>query len=124
MVFSDWEGFQKLAKKLVKVNNEAILRSAINRSYFAAFQMSVLFAESNYSFVRNRTGEDHIRIINEFRTKRNPIIKKTSRKLDRLRDNRRKADYVETISVTQPLAQLSVDTADKIIQALNTWRPY
>ena len=123
MDFRDWEGFQMLAKKLVKLNNEAMLRSAINRSYYAAFQMSVSFAEANFSFVKDRMAIDQKRILDTMRHSRELSIKKAGRKLGRLKDNRRKADYDERTSVNQPLAQTSTQLADEIIQSVKSWKP-
>jgi len=121
MAFSDWEGFQKLAKVLVAKNDEAMLRSAINRSYYAAFQISLCFLESFYSFVKNRNGTDHERVIVEMRSK-NSTTKKIGDDLWRLKDNRRKADYVETISINQKDAEFSVLLGDKIIQNLKNYK--
>ena len=123
MSFSDWEKFQFLAKELVTRADEAMFRSAINRSYYASFQTSISFAEAFYSFVKDRTGEDHKRIIEELRSKKDKFIKQVSRDLSRLKDNRRKADYDERIAITQPIASVSVQMADDIIQSLKNYSP-
>ena len=123
MGFTNWKGFQKLAQALVSESDEAMLRSAINRSYYAAFQMSVCFAEAHYRFIRDRMGNDHKRILEALRDGGDRTIKGAGRKLERLRNNRGKADYDERINIGQPLAQISVQWADEIIQSLEGWLP-
>lgn len=123
MSFTDWEGFQRLAQALVNRRDEAMLRSAINRSYYAAFQMSVCFAEMHYNFIKQRKGVDHERILGALRCSGDRTIEGAGRKLGRLRGNRWKADYNETINIGQRLTQISVRWADEIIQSLKDWTP-
>ena len=120
VVFLDWKGFLRIAKDLVKEeSDEAKLRSAVNRSYFTAFHMSILFAEAHYSFTKDKYRNDHKRILEEFRKKEDKEVKRIGRELDSLQDDRRKADYVDTLNVGSKSANLSIMRADDIIDSLD-----
>ena len=117
--FIDWDELQTLAHTLSQSSQEGILRSSINRSYYAAFQLCMCFGVFNLNYIRFRDPRDHKAIIDKMVNYKTKSIRKAGRNLDRLSKNRRIADYVESVSVNQSLALTSVKIADNIIGALD-----
>lgn len=123
MSFTNWNGLQTIAEKLAQADDEASFRSAINRAYYAAFQLSMEYAKTR-GFIRNRDGTDHSRIVDQMKSYRETYIKEAGRALERLQVNRNKADYDERIDIKKPIVSASISMADDIIKTLQSWRPY
>ncbi|XOB42522.1 MAG: HEPN domain-containing protein [Candidatus Nealsonbacteria bacterium] len=123
MPFSSWDDFLALAKTLVDLSGESMFRSAINRSYYSAFHISIQFAQATYSFQRDRSSSDHGRVVSQLRRSGDRPIQDAGRQLNRLRDNRRKADYDERIQITGSFARASIQIAERIIDILRNWTP-
>lgn len=94
----DWTDFLALAEALESAPDlpgppEAALRSAVSRAYYAAFHCAMNVA-SEEGFDPSGSGSDHRNVPLHFRRhKTNDTRCKIALELDRLRDNRRKADY-------------------------------
>jgi len=104
----DWSSYLSLAKKLSSgegsaLEQEAKLRSAISRSYYAAFKVA-------HNGLRDRDGDSqltesnrpkfsiHAHVIGEFEDSRDMKRKQIAFKLKALRQERRKADYSDEYS--------------------------
>lgn len=122
----NWVDFLTLADALSRTPNtpgpeEAALRSAVSRAYYAAFCSARTTARDKEGFVPTGSPEDHRLLRNHFRARGDRVRRKISTDLERLRDNRNRADY-DDLLVTGPaaLAQSSVAVARNIIGALHT----
>jgi len=120
MSFSNWEGFQTLAKALVKFDNhEDLMRSAINRSYYFAFNISVSYAEEHLAF--ERSGRNiHERILDNMKDYGNREVKEAGRKLHRLQKKRVDADYRGLIKIKKSDAKESIILADEIMGTIKS----
>ncbi len=122
----DWADFLTLADALVHDPNspgpeEASLRSAISRAYYAAFRVARNFGRDKGEFTPTQTGQDHWPVMNHFRSSPDRTRRKIGLDLDRLYDNRTSADYDDVLTGRPiPLAQSSVAVARNVLDALNS----
>ena len=122
----NWAEFLTLADALLRDPNspgpeEAALRSAISRAYYAAFCSGRNFARDKENFVPQGTAEDHKRLSVHFRKNRDRTRKKIATDLNRLRDYRNRADYDDVLPGRPiSLAQSSVAVARNVLKALNS----
>ena len=122
----NWADFLMLANALVRNPNspgpeEASLRSAISRAYYAAFHVARDFGRDRGEFTPTGTGQDHWLVMNYFRSSPDRIHRKIGLDLDRLYGNRTSADY-DNVLTGRPvaLAQSSVAIAQNVLNALNS----
>jgi uncharacterized protein (UPF0332 family) len=88
-----WEDYLSLANDLSKdQNNEAALRSAVSRAYYAAFNIAKDFLNKNGAEISESTPSVHHKVWNEFRRRgRTGLTVYTNG--DRLKKRRGDADY-------------------------------
>jgi len=100
---------------------EASLRTAISRAYYAAFRVARNFGRDRGEFTPTETGRDHWLVMNCFRSSPDRIRRKIGLNLDRLYDNRTSADYDDTLA-GRPIAltRSSVAVARNVLNALNS----
>jgi uncharacterized protein (UPF0332 family) len=117
----NWLDYLTLSKKLqsdpaVFGLQEASLRSAISRAYYAAFQYAMILAVKK-GYLPKHNGTDHITLPDFFKNyKPEPIIgPKISQDLDRLRVQRGHSDYEVSVPNINKFAQLAISWADSII---------
>jgi uncharacterized protein (UPF0332 family) len=125
----NWVDYLRLAEALqanpdIPGPREASLRAATSRAYYAAFQCAMNFAKSE-GFQPKYTGEDHWNIKRHFQyyqPNNSDIRGKISVALERMYDNRRKADYSSELEKISPnaLAQLTIKMAQGVLEKLNT----
>jgi len=122
----DWSDLLALAEALVRDPNspgpeEASLRSAISRAYYAAFCSARNFARAKDGLVVSKGPRAHGQVIGHFKATRDRSRRKIGTDLDRLRVNRNKADY-DDVLVRKPtsLAQSSVAMAQNVLNTLNS----
>lgn len=122
----DWADFLTLADALVRDPNspgpeEASLRTAISRAYYAAFRAARNFGRDRGEFTPTETGRDHWLVMNYFRSSPDRICRKIGLNLDRLYDNRTSADYDDVLAGRPvALARSSVAVARNVLNALNS----
>jgi len=105
----------KLANKLATINNEASMRSAVNRAYFAAFHKTKMFAQSSgVKFSGSKRSYIHKDIIKFLVGYNDEKVKLLGPGLDRLRDNRNKCDYADAVNNLKRIAENAVITAKEI----------
>ena len=94
----DWTQFLDFAKALEACPDspgpwEAALRSAVSRTYYAAFHHA-LDRAANEGYVAKGTGEDHFSVREHFEKHRpNRVRARIATELGRLYDHRIRADY-------------------------------
>jgi uncharacterized protein (UPF0332 family) len=115
----DWEEYLKLALYLISngedYSQEAGLRSATSRAYYAAFCYSRNFAQRSLGFIPDFDSRDHHSLRSHF-AKRN--LDNISRKLDRLRQWRNSCDYDNEINNLELLSKNSISEARYILKWL------
>ncbi len=121
----NWSDFLALAVSLqqnptVPGPQEASLRTAISRAYYAAFRSARDFAETQEGFAPTHSGQDHWLVRQHYQNRADTIHRKIGTNLGRLYDNRRKADYDHTVSGLPPMAQSSVQVAANILSDLSS----
>ena len=122
----DWTEFLTLAEALQSDPSmpgppEAALRSAASRAYYAAFHCALNHAR-NEGFAPHYSGEDHARVRAYFRDQgSNETRRKISVELDRLYDQRRRADYLDVLGKRpDSLASHAVGLARSVIRNLES----
>ena len=121
-----WLDFLTLAQRLVSDPSnpgpeEAALRTAISRAYYAAFRSAATFAQVQDGLTLYGTGEDHARVIAHFRFANDPSRKDIGFLLNRLKQRRTNADYDSGLEgEPKSRARSSVDIARNILKALGT----
>ncbi len=97
----DWSQYLNLAKELAgegttPANQEAKLRDAINRSYYAAFILARNHLRDKEGYSIPTTGEAHGYVWEQFKLNPAPVRQLVAGNLKRLRGYRKQADYVDT----------------------------
>lgn len=119
----DWSEYLNLARRLAGTPenpaNEAELRSAISRAYYAAFIQARNFLRDrdNLKIPRKNT---HEYVINLFRDNSDKVRKKIGERLRRLRDFRNEADYEDRAIKLAPNSKESLTLARRIISGLGS----
>src|SRR3989338_5973911 len=99
-------GYLKLAKKLAVINDEASMRSAVSRAYYAAFHKAKLFAENDGIGAKFSSDAKAHREVVEFLKKHADLGKRLlSPKLNRLRINRNTCDYKNSVKEVKKIAR-------------------
>ncbi len=93
----DWSEYLTLAQALggedVATSEEARLRSAISRAYYAVYGMAQIVARSRDGYTPRRTDTAHQGLINHFKQSPDRKRKAVGANLERLLKNRVSADY-------------------------------
>lgn len=121
----DWIDFLLLAEGLY--NNpqslgpeEASWRSSASRAYYAVFRMVRDFAETETGYEVKGFGTDHTSVPLHLQASDHKPHVDIGIKLDRLRLNRRWADYDDNLKQgPRKLAEVSVLTARRILELMN-----
>ncbi|UUX92969.1 hypothetical protein [Methanoplanus endosymbiosus] len=95
---------------------EAAYRCSISRAYYAAFGYSLSHAKDTMGYAPRNTGADHKLIREFYQSQGKPDIK---RKLLRLHQWRKDADYIEPVYNLESNLKSSLKVADEIIKSLD-----
>ena len=121
-----WSDYLDLAKELLgsaagSPIEEAKLRSAISRAYYAVFNEARNFLVANKPSVYiPDTGAAHEVVVDTFLDDSNPDWIAVGLNLSRLKANRRVADYRDPINGLSNLTAISMRYADTAIAKLKT----
>lgn len=120
----DWTHYFILAKKLagwsitVPIDNDANLRSAISRAYYAAFhEVDKFLAIDKFP----GGGQRHAAIIQYLQSNQDRNLNKIGNNLNRLRSDRNKADYYDTVPDLKNQTNSAIKTAERIFLDLSTF---
>jgi uncharacterized protein (UPF0332 family) len=121
----NWSEFVTLAHALQQDPSspgpeEACLRSAISRAYYGVFCTVRARMRDRGAFKPTYTGKDHSSLPMQLQKSTNPVQKKVGLDLDRLRLNRRKADYDDVVANPSSLAEQSVHKARELLAVLKS----
>ena len=111
----NWRDYFVLAKNLLGRSDEASLRSAVSRAYYAAFCTA-----RNYAILKGfqsmATGKDH-QLVEQFYSGQKSA-KTIATNLGRLRISRNQCDYDDAVNNLQSIVNLSMLQAKAILQAI------
>ena len=122
----DWTEYLKLAKKLagqtgISPSREAMLRSSVSRAYYAVFCKTRNYLrdiEMDSSIPRD--GKVHQYVINKFRNSKDDQYRRIGIYLDRLRVDRNRVDYDDSVEGLLSMANMDLKIAQKILSMLET----
>ncbi|KPJ64922.1 hypothetical protein AMJ44_11920 [candidate division WOR-1 bacterium DG_54_3] len=110
---------EELAGKAVLSSQEARFRSAVSRAYYGVFCLARNHLKKQGCPIPE-TGEAHKIVPKIFRDKKDRLCKRISSHLDRLRRDRRDADYEDQFpGVLAAQASLDISLAKEIINDLS-----
>lgn len=117
----DWTQFLVLARQLVgdgtaHPGEEAKRRTSISRAYYAAFSAARRMAAASHRIPR--TGEAHRAVPQWFKTAASKTKQRVAVNLERLRDDRRRADYEDVVSGLPSLTTASIQRSQQILADL------
>ncbi len=118
----DWKEYlivaQFLNKHLEKrpFSKEAAQRSGVSRAYYAAYCYARNKARDTQNFVPKKGAEDHGRLRDHFRRRKNFVIANI---LDELRQWRNQCDYDDSVENLDQLINAAIQNAEDIINKLN-----
>lgn len=118
----DWRTYLNVSDALIKNQitgiEEACLRSAISRAYYAAFGIALSYLKNHGTTIP--LIDTHKFLRNEFKKSPDTIKKKIGSNIDRLWKDRKDADYNDTLIINNQRAQLSHQMAVRILQNLKS----
>ena len=120
----DWSEYLNVAKELAGVetsaaSQEAKLRAAISRAYYAAFIKARNHLRDKQGLVIPRTSEAHRDVSKQFENSTDAVRRSLGEKLLRLRDFRRQADYVDTFPGLFGITQIALRLSEEVLPTLN-----
>ncbi len=120
-----WTDYLSLAEVLLNhrttlAQEEACCRASISRAYYAVFCAARNFARDQEGLSLRHTGADHQRVQRHFQNGQTREHQQLQILLDRLRQRRNEADYVDNLSNVVALAQGTIQYARQALQTLET----
>ncbi|WP_250125350.1 hypothetical protein [Chroococcidiopsis sp. CCMEE 29] len=116
----DWSEYLNVAKELAgtattPANQEAKLRAAISRAYYAAFIKARNHLRDREGLLIPTTGDAHSYVSNRFELSLDPIRQSIGEKLQRLRRFRRQADYVDIFPGLSGITIIALGLSGEVI---------
>ena len=121
----DWAQFLTLAKELsgdqtTAASDEARLRSAASRAYYAAFRFTKNYLRDTFGEEPPDHGNNHAFIIQLLKASSAKDFRRIGINLERLRDQRNQADYDDEVDNIGLWFPNIIHASEKIIQELPT----
>ncbi len=120
----DWSEYLKLAQELAgqainSASQEAKLRSSVSRAYYAAFCKARNYLHDIEGHLIPSTGEAHKYVRDVFKRSPDRSRRKIGNNLDRLRIDRNKADYWNSVTGLSSIAKIDLTIAQEVISTLS-----
>jgi hypothetical protein len=116
----NWSNFLDIATELSGRADEASLRSAISRAYYAAYNIACDLSETLKVPKYDNVQGSHQVVWNNYQASRSKNLRKAGVDGDRLRQRRTRADYHSSFKTISQDALDSVQDAQKIVTALES----
>ena len=121
----DWAQYFNLAKELTgqpttPANQEAKLRDAISRAYYAAFILARNHLRDREGYIIPTTGQAHGYVWEQFKLNPDPQRQLIANNLKRLRVYRKQADYIDKFPGLYSIALTALTLSEEIISTLNS----
>ena len=109
------DGYLQLAKELASKKDDASLRSAVSRAYYASFHRIKLFAENNGAqFPGSKTFKIHGEVV-QFLTGHSDLnMHHFGAELDRMRKDRNSCDYDDGVKNIRKTTENALISAEEI----------
>lgn len=107
--------FDSLEALLDKCGDEACLRSAVSRAYYATYCFARNYAIENLQFTRRDNPSDHWRLRTKFKDKGFPDI---ASDLDEMRQWRNNCDYEDKVSNLPNICESAIEDAQEVLNHL------
>jgi uncharacterized protein (UPF0332 family) len=120
----EWAEYLNLAKELAgqtvsRAGQEARLRAAISRAYYAAFCKCRNHLRDKEGLHVPSGSKAHQYVRDQFKKSPNKLRKRIGYNLERLRNDRNKADYDDRVVMIDKLTNTDLTLAGKIISILD-----
>jgi len=120
----DWTEYLNLAQdlagqKVAPPTKEAKSRSAISRAYYAAFCKARNHLRDKEGCLIPCTGDAHRIVRDTFKDSPDSRRKKIGVNLNRLREDRRKADYDDSMKSLPDITRIALIKSDQIVTELD-----
>lgn len=120
----DWSEYLNLAREIIgqtttPANQEARLRSAISRAYYAAFILARNHLRDKEGHSIPETADVHRYVIVQFEQSSDPVRKAIGTKLKQLRRDRNQADYNDTVAGLFVMSQKAIRRSRQVISSLS-----
>lgn len=120
----DWSQYLNLAKELAgqattPANEEARLRDAISRAYYAAFILARNHLRDKEGHSIPTTGEAHQYVAEQFKLNPEPGHQVVASNLKKLRMYRNQADYVDRFPGLSGITSVALRLAEEVISNLS-----
>lgn len=121
----DWSQYLNVAKELagqatIPANQEAKLRAAISRAYYAAFIEARNHLRDKEGHSMPKTSDAHLYVSQQFELSADSIRRTLGEGLVRLRMYRRQADYVDKFPGLNGITLIAIQLSEEIITTLNS----
>nr|CBH37085.1 conserved hypothetical protein [uncultured archaeon] len=121
----DWSDYLDLANELAgeiasQTTEEAKLRSSVSRAYYAAFCKARNYLRDIEGQSIPPTGIAHVIVRDVFKHNADRQRRKIGQNLDRLRIDRNKVDYDDSVTGLASMVTMDLTMALKVISTLNT----
>ena len=121
----DWSEYLNVAKELAGVtttpaNQEAKLRAAISRAYYAAFINARNHLRDQEGYLIPTTGNAHRYVSQQFELSSDVVRQSIADKLSRLKAYRKQADYVDKFPGLAGITLMALKLSEEIISTLNS----
>lgn len=121
----DWSEYLNVAKELADrattpANQEAKLRAAISRAYYAAFINARNYLRDKEEHSIPTTGDAHRYVSQQFELSVEPVRRTIGENLVRLRMYRRQADYVDKFPGLSGITLTVLTLSEEVITTLNS----
>lgn len=120
----EWSQYLNLAKELAgqattPANEEARLRDAISRAYYAAFILARNHLRDKEGHSIPTTGEAHQYVAAQFKLNPEPAHQVVASNLNKLRMYRNQADYVDRFPGLSGITSVALRLAEEVISNLS-----
>jgi uncharacterized protein (UPF0332 family) len=114
----DWQDFLRVAEDLAARGDEAALRSAISRAYYAAFCSARNYLRDVQGRTIPKTGAAHRIVWDEFEAGSDNSRRQVATLGVRLRRSRNRADYDDELARVADIANDAIHNANNVLDLL------
>lgn len=121
----DWSEYLSLAQELAgqtvsPASQEAKLRAAISRAYYAAFCKARNHLRDREGYVIPIGGQAHVYVRDQFKNSPDRLRSQIGHNLDRLRRHRNMVDYDDSVTGLLPMTSRDLRLAQRVLSALTS----
>lgn len=120
----DWSQYLNLAKEFLcqptpPANQEAKMRSAISRAYYAAFISARNYLPETEEHSIPKTADAHKYVVQQFKQSSDADRQNIGSNLEKLRRDRNAADYNNSVPELFKISKIAVKRSHRVISMLN-----